>query len=307
MKIFTKNGLAAIAILLFSLLSIGDAEAQKFRDSTLVKIVTVDGNEFMGKILSQNENEFRIRTETLGEVAIPKLKIKSIEKVDKTKLVDGEIWEQQPQESRYFFGPSGYGLRKGEGYFQNTGLLLNQVNYGATDNFSIGGGIMPFPFFTPVWFTPKLSFPYKTGKGSAGIGLLYFNVFGSWLDLNDDNDRWQGAGMLYGMNTWGSREHQYTIGMGYGFADGLGWANYPTFMLSTMHRNSKRWAFISENYMIPGDGSPVVLISGGMRYLGKVVTVDFGLFLALHEEFGGSLPLLPWYSIAFPWQSKGKN
>lgn len=279
MKFFTKTCISAIAVLLFCLCSGNGLSAQKFRDSTLVKIVTIDGNEFVGKILSQNENEFRIRTETLGEVAIPKLKTKSMEKVDKTKLVDGELWEPHIQESRHFFGPSGYGLRKGEGYYQNTGIFLNQANVGVTDNFSIGGGIIPFPIFAPVWITPKLSFPYKTGKGSAGIGAIYINAFGWGQEFGNDGESWGGAGMVYGMNTWGSRDHQLTLGMGYGFADGRGWANYPTFMLSTIQRNRRRWAFISENYVIAaGNSSPVVIISAGARYLGKIVTVDFGAF-----------------------------
>ena len=51
----------------------------------------------------------------------------------------------------------------------------------------------------------------------------------------------------------------------------------------------------------------MVILSGGMRYLGKIITVDFGLFSALSSEFDGFIPILPWYSIAFPWQSKSKK
>ncbi len=307
MKNFSKAFAPAVLLAALFMLCAERAEAQKFRDSTLVKIVTVDDNEFVGKILSQNDTEFRINSETLGPVSIPKLKIKSIEKVDKDRMIGGELWDRSPQESRYFFGPSGYGLHEGEGYYQNTGLFLNQMGHGLTDNFTIGGGIMPFPFFSPVWFTPKVSFPYKSGNGSAAVGLLYINYLGWGNDFSDGSGRWGGAGMVYGCNTWGSRDRQLTFGMGYGFADGDGWANYPTFMLSAMQRTRKRMAFISENYVIPIDGGALGILSAGGRFLGKNVTVDFGLWTAFESDYGFVPGVFPWYSVAFPWQSQTKE
>ncbi|MEZ5070324.1 MAG: hypothetical protein R2751_04985 [Bacteroidales bacterium] len=37
-------------------------------------------------------------------------------------LVEGEYWFSNPHATRYFFGTNGYGLEKGEGYYQNTGF-----------------------------------------------------------------------------------------------------------------------------------------------------------------------------------------
>ncbi|HNZ85615.1 MAG TPA: hypothetical protein PKN90_04720, partial [Paludibacteraceae bacterium] len=59
-------------------------------------------------------------------------------------------------------------LKKGEGYYQNTMLLLNSFNVGITDYFSIGGGIeflSTFITLSEVTLTPlsilhpKLVFP----------------------------------------------------------------------------------------------------------------------------------------------------
>jgi hypothetical protein len=40
--------------------------------------------------------------------------------------------------NRQFMTPTAFSLPKGEGYYKNTDLLLNSVNYGVTDRFSIG-------------------------------------------------------------------------------------------------------------------------------------------------------------------------
>jgi hypothetical protein len=301
MKKLFKIFLFGVACFLYSEKSM----AQKFRDSTFVKIETIDGNEFLGKIMSQNADQITLKTEALGEVNIPKIKIKTIEKADKTQIKNGQFWEKSVQESRYFWGPSGYGLKKGEGYYQNTWIFLNQVNVGITDNLSIGGGLMPFFGVTPIWITPKLSFPYKTGKGSAGIGAVYFNVY-EYGVFDDDPGFNSGGGLVYGMNTWGNRDHQITLGMGYGFLGG-NWSNYPVFMASTMQRNNRRWAFISENYVIPVDGGTAIIISAGARFLGKMATFDLGAYTLASSEFGGIPFALPWFSVAFPWKGKEKK
>jgi hypothetical protein len=53
-------------------------------------------------------------------------------------------------------------MNKGEGYYHNFMVFINQATYGVTDNISIGGGLVPLFLFgglTPVWITPKVSVP----------------------------------------------------------------------------------------------------------------------------------------------------
>lgn len=174
-----KNAIRFSLLALFFVLLGSKAEAQKFRDSTMVVIETTDGNTFFGKILSQNDQEFRLETETVGIVSIPKLRIKSIKKAEKDRIKNGEYWHENNQSSRHFFSPSGYGLRKGEGYYQNTWVFINQVNVGLTDHISLGGGIIPtFIFYFGRGRTCRSGLPrnsvFRTKTGAAALARACF-------------------------------------------------------------------------------------------------------------------------------------
>lgn len=109
-----------------------------------------------------------------------------------------------------------------------------------------------------------------------------------------------GAGILYGVNTWGNRDHQFSLGMGHGFIAGEGFGSTPTFTLSTMHRSRRRWSFISENWVIPtGDGVGLFLSAGG-RYLGQSITLDVAGFIPIIPDAEIAV-ILPWLSVGIPW------
>lgn len=70
-------------------------------------------------IVSQDNIFITIRTETIGDIVIKKEFIKKMEAVDPEKLKGEEYWDDNPQSTRYFWQPNGYGLKKAEGYYQN--------------------------------------------------------------------------------------------------------------------------------------------------------------------------------------------
>ena len=267
--------------------------------SQIWHISTQDGNDYIGNLVSQDADKVVIRTTSIGEIAIPKSQIKVMEPVKKEQMVDGDFWYESPHNTRYFWAPNGYGLRKGEGYYQNTWVLLNQAAYGVSDNFSIGVGMIPTFLFGaegfPFWITPKVSIPLKKDAVNLGAGLLYINAVGLGLDGGG------GAGIAYGVLTTGPRDRNMTLGLGYGFADG-GWADYPTITISGMYRTSKRFTLLTENYLIPvGDGQKFGIISIGGRYGGKNIALDFGLFRPLSDDFGDGFWALPWLGINVPF------
>ena len=199
----------------------------------LVSVSTVDGNEFVGQILKIEAEAIVLKTENLGALRLRKQDIKTIKPVSRKQFVGGEYWFENPHSTRYFFGPNGYGLRKGEGYYQNTWIFFNQVNYGITDNFSMGVGIMPLFLIggeaSPVWVTPKVSLPVKKDKVNLGFGGIFYYLLGG------DGET---LGIAYGQATFGSRDKNVNIGVGYGVADGE-WASAPTLSLSGFYRVGK--------------------------------------------------------------------
>lgn len=108
---------------------------------------------------------------------------------------------ENPHATRYLFGPNGYGLRKGEGYYSNTWIFFNQLSYGFTDNFTVGAGVIPL-FCLPAprrrsGSPPKFSIPVKKDVVNLGVGGLFATVLGG-EDVGT-------FGIAYGQLTLGSR------------------------------------------------------------------------------------------------------
>lgn len=222
--------------------------------------------------------------------------------VKKAEMRGQQYWfENAYASTRYFFGHSGYGLRSGEGYYQNTWILFNQASIGITDNFSISAGLVPLFLFnlggggvteTPVWITPKLSIPIKKDKVNLGVSASYFTLIGEEIG---------GVGLLSGVSTFGSPDKNVTVGLGWGYATDGGLADRPTVSLSIIRRGKPKWAFVSENYFFAAGGEALFVLSGGARYIGKKLAIDFGGFTAIATEGQEGFGVLPWLSISVPF------
>ena len=265
-------------------------------DSTIYKITTMDVNDFLGTINSVTQDYIEVKTNLLGLIKIPISTIKSIEEVEIESIIDGELWFKNPQSTRYFFSPNAYGP-SGESYYQNVWVLFNQVVFGVSDNFTIGAGIVPLFFFagasSPVWITPRLSIPIEKERVGLAAGGLFGTVMG---------EEQSGFGILYGITTFGNRDSNVSIGLGYGYAGG-DFADAPTISFSGMWRTGPRGYFMTENYYIGSAGDDVILMSaGGRRIIGKV-GLDFGGFLPI-SEIGQGFIVIPWLGITIPFTKR---
>lgn len=269
-------------------------------------VETTDGNDYFGKVLDMNGDPLRLETDKLGVLSIPRSDIKTLEQVGSDRVKDGQFWFENPHSTRYFWGPSGYGLRKGEGYYQNTWVLLNQVSYGFTDNFTLGVGVVPLFLFggfgeggsySPIWITPKVSLPLKKDKVNLGLGTIFVTT------LSGEG----GAGIAYGCVTFGSREKNGTLGLGYGYSTDDGVAEAPTLSFSYMARLNRRFYFLTENYFISIYGENVGVLSAGARYVAKKLALDFGLFRPVSADLDEGFFALPWLSITAPFGNAVKS
>jgi hypothetical protein len=268
-------------------------EAQTKQDTTITHIQTVDGNEFIGEILREDSSSVILKTENLGEITISKSDIKFQKKVNVQQIKKGNLWFANPQSTRYFWSPNGYGLEPGEGYYQNIWVMWNQFVVGVTDNISIGGGMIPLFLFaggpTPIFITPKLSIPVEKNKLNLGVGGL----FGTILGETSAN-----YGILYGISTFGSPDNNVSLGLGYGFAGGE-WASSPMLNINGMFRISSRGYFITENYYIDVGGEGVALLMFGGRWIIKRAAIDYGLVIPVVE--GGEFVAVPWLGFTVPF------
>ncbi|MDB4583862.1 hypothetical protein N9164_11975 [Draconibacterium sp.] len=257
-------------------------------DSTIVKIETSDGNEFIGKIITEDTLSIVLNTDLYGELTIQKANIKSKKIVQSQQIKGGKLWFDNPQSTRYFWAPNGYGVKKGEGYYQNIYVLWNQFTYGVSDNFSLGAGIIPLFLFagapTPIFATLKISLPIQKDKFNLAAGAIAGTVIGE--DVGS-------FGILYGISTFGTPDNNVSVGLGYGFAEGE-LASSPLINISGLLRISSRGYILTENYYIQIDGVGGGLISLGGRWIIKKASLDFALAVPIIPDMGTfiAIPLI---------------
>lgn len=261
-------------------------------DSSHVQILkTIDGATNIGRIVAIGEDEIQFET-GFGTITIPLSRIEEIKEVPVSSIRNGKYWFPNPNATRLYFAPTGRMLKQGEGYFSDYYLFFPGIAVGITDNITLGGGISLIPglgfdkqFF---YFTPKIGLK-TTEKSNFAAGALIIKI----PDWGDDDDS-PTVGILYGVGTWGTPEGSFTAGFGYGFVDS-DFADKPMIMLGGEKRLSRRTAFVTENWILPGVEQP--LVSFGIRFFGEGLSVDLALINTIGEDT--FFPGIPWLDFVF--------
>lgn len=258
----------------------------------LVRVEFKNGDVFVGELLKESADSIDLMIESVGRVKISRSNVRHVEYLSSSYNPSLENSYHNLQATRYFFSANGFGLKKGEGYYQNTWILLNQASYGITDNFTMGVGVVPLFLVagtpSPVWITPKISIPIKKDLFNVGAGGL----FGTVVGLEGTT-----FGVGYGAFTLGNRDHNLNVSLGYGMADGQ-WGSSINMTVSGMTRLGDNFYLVSENYFVPDAG--VTVLSFGGRSLFEALSLDYGLLIpAIDEFFIG----IPWLSLTIPFNT----
>ena len=223
--------------------------------------------------------------------------MRKIVPIDTNRIINGKYWFDNPQSARYLWSPNGYGLKKGEAYFQNIWVLFNQVSVGITNSFSVGAGMVPLFLFgasySPVWITPKFSVPLSNDRVNFGFGALLGTVIGV---SHSDFD------LVYGITTIGTRDKNVSLGLGYGYAGGR-WGNTPTISVSGLLRIGARGYLLTENYYLDTGDHFQILGSLGARLIIGKIGLDFGgvLPVTLNQA---DIIIIPWLGLTVPFGKK---
>ncbi|GAB3576041.1 hypothetical protein [Hymenobacter daeguensis] len=234
------------------------------------------GNTFIGVMSAATADELEFTTKDLGVLHIQRQNLKQLVVLTAEQARRG--YDDVGNGNRLFFGPTARNLRKGEGYVQNMELFILNLNYGITDNFSMGAIVSIVPDAGSdnfVGLTPKLSFPVAE-KVRAGVGaMLLFTSGGT-------------GGVTYANATYGGADHNLTAGIGYGFAGRTGFSSTPVLMLGGATRVSRRISLINETYVLRDRDNygTATLIAGiaGLRYAGPRIGGGLGL-LYVHASY----------------------
>ncbi|MBC6611082.1 hypothetical protein H8B15_09115 [Hymenobacter sp. BT507] len=238
------------------------------------------GTSFVGVLLSRNDIELEFSTPDIGRVAIQKDNIRSMQLLSGPQLRKG--WEPVGNGTRMFFAPTARNLRRGEGYVQDIDIILLGVNYGITDNISVGALVPAIPGVGLNVFavTPKVSVPVSE-RFHVGGGLLYAFAFGS------------GGGIAYGLGTYGTADNNATLGLGYLVGSGDVDAS-PVVLVGGATRISRRFSLLTETYIADGGlagllGARVsaARVSGSLGFIyGTGLPAIYPAYLEVAYRFG---------------------
>ena len=272
------------------LLTFQKSFSQEAKQDSVYFITTKDGNTISGTLHEKNEKQISITTKNFGTVAVQRDSIKQLQVLPPTSYKNGKFFFPNPNATRYFLSPSAIPLKKGEGYFQNTYVLFNSINYGITDNISLGAGI---DVITP--FVKDIGGPFMLLTLKAGFKVAEkFHIAGTTIFihapyLGEADYKNESTFLMEDASfTYGSADYNITLGASYGLNGGE-LMNGPSFTLSAMARVTPRFSFVTENWMFPvthyqysyltstdsvTGTSYKGFVSYGMRFMSQKIAVD---------------------------------
>lgn len=274
-----------------------------------VRIEMSDGNSIDGKLLTRRGDTVVVESATLGTLNLSIKNIKSIDALTAQSARNGKYWFDNIHAPHGFVAPTGFNLRKGEGYYDNVFLFFSQVGYGFTDNFSISGGT---EFVTllgeafegggnwPALFYLNPKFTFQADKNlTIGTGMF---LFFSREDFGLGN----GTSTIpfpYAVATFGNRDNNVSLGLGASLSSG---AAGKAVTLSAQGRLTRGVSLMSENYFL-GDFN---IGSTGFRFMNPHIAFNVGLMYAFDGSGNGidgeTFAPIPFLGLSIPFKSKSK-
>ena len=242
----------------------------------LIEIETKDGNIFLGTVVEETKDNYKIKTNDGIEINVPKSFVKTFGAI-KTTEVGGEVWRADPNKSMYLFAPSAFPIENHKAYYRDFCLFPPSYNRGFGNNFSLQFGAFIFPGMDfsnlPIIISGKFSLPQK-GPARFAAGMMYVSV------PFEENSF--GTGIAFGTTTLGNRFTHFSASLGWGFfrfEDEWEFADEPMLVLASNIRVSNSMAFVAEYWKFPNVDALDLPLMVSARFIGRKLAVDVGTFL----------------------------
>jgi hypothetical protein len=244
-------------------------------------VETVGGTQFNGTLRAASEEVLTFETRELGLVTLQRVNLRQLSPLTVEQVRRG--FDYVGNGTRMFIAPTARNLHQGEGEVQVINIFLTGVNYGITDNISVGllVPIIPFVGIPFVAVTPKVSVPIND-KFHVGAGVLY----GFTTGFGGGNGS---AGVGYGLATYGSADTNITFGLGYGFgSDGIG--STPVGVIGANVRVSRLFSLVNETYLANFDATGGIGGLAGLRYASPRFSASLGMLYFNTRNASGVYP-----------------
>ena len=248
-----------------------------------------DGTTRQGKLDRQDSIFYYITNLATGPDKVYKQGVSRIKEIQVTE--DGYF--ANPHYSRYVFGPSALPHPKGEWYWNNVLFEYNTLQYGITENLSVGmGGLLLTTLSGNVALMPNFKYSFSLAKKhQAAVGTLAF-LF-NFRGLNDQAT----AALPFGIYTYGDAESNITGGLGWWVDDENSWSRRPTYYMAGARRLSRNWVIQGEGFVLPNTAD-VRLLLLSMRNIRPTSCWDLGALLTRVEGVTVALPVIA-YTLKF--------
>jgi len=265
-------------------------DTSRVNPAKLFIIITNDGGQFLGTILSQDAKEVLIDTRDRGQVSIPKYQIKEMKEIKESELtIGGDYIPAEVFSSRYFITTNGLPIEKHESY-----ILWNlwgpDFEFGVGKNF--GMGVMSSWFGIPIIGTAKYSIELGE-KTSLGLGALLGS--GTWVVPDF------GLALPYAALTFGDRKSNLTFSGGYGvvFSEGNS-EGRALISVAGMTKIGKKTSLVFDSFIVPstvenqgfGLFIPCVRVQTESK---KAFQFGFGALFTKGNFIPVPIPMIQWF------------
>ena len=244
-------------------------------------VETAGGTLFNGTLRAATEETLTFETKELGIVTLQRANLRQLSALTLEQARRG--FDYVGNGTRMFIAPTARNLHRGEGEIQVIDIFLTGINYGVTDNISVGllVPIIPVVGIPFVAVTPKVSVPVSD-KFRVGAGVLY--GFATGVDGSSGS-----GGVGYGLATYGSADTNLTFGLGYGVgSDGIG--SSPVGVIGANVRVSRLFSLVNETYLANFDSSGGFGGLAGIRYASPRFSGSLGMLYYTSRNDGGVYP-----------------
>ena len=263
-----------------------DTSSSAYSTKKPYHVVLKDGSSYTGFVIKDDARQILLRTNTVGEIYIPKENIKTIEEADKVgKLKKGKYFGDEIYYTRYFFSPSAFSLDEGDANAYMPYGLYTQAQYGVSDNFDAGIGTswIGTPLTVTLKYTMQLKPNLHFAIGGIGITSTYSQPY-------------FGGGAGYGVLTSGTKASNISIGAGYGgfySADSVGSTSSGYLVMASAYKRLKpQWSVLFDGLYFPEVSTYIA--GPGVRYFRKRKEgemIDFGILFIGSDLINGGKPL----------------
>lgn len=283
-----------LALLVFPTICFGQLNTSKdIQIGRLYLVKLIDETELKGKVISKDSFTIKMRTESLGILEINLIRIDEIIELTSLNYRNGVYWFNNPNSTQYVFTTSAYNLEKGEGYYRNNAFLINSVNFGITDHFSllVGTELISLSLGMPMLIlSPKIG---------GALGKKVHAAVGTLMIATPDGL----GGVVYETTTFGNKNNNLSLGVGFGYDDSEIWPE-PVVNISGMARASNRISLISENW-IAYKALSYTIFTYGVRFMGKKISAD--LVFINNRDIATVFPIgLPLVNFMVKWDRKNR-